>query len=157
MPVFESLPHSSSSSPSSSLAFFPSSFPLFLRPSLHSPSSSRSSLPPSLRSSLRPSSPSPRLARALCRRHLGRISDGARVRDCRVAHSRRIGDRRNNDNFADFLLHLLHTARQTHERAHGAHCPRVSYMHVQCQKRPTLVSKETYTSVKRDLLWCQKT
>jgi hypothetical protein len=26
----------------------------------------------------------------------------------------------------------------------------------QCQKRPTIVSKETYYSVKRDLLQCQK-
>ncbi len=31
------------------------------------------------------------------------------------------------------------------------------YTHVvQCQKRPTTVSKETYYSVKRDLLQCQK-
>jgi hypothetical protein len=27
---------------------------------------------------------------------------------------------------------------------------------LQCQKRPTTVSKETYYSVKRDLLQCQK-
>jgi hypothetical protein len=49
----------------------------------------------------------------------------------------------------------IHTLTHTHTYTH-THPPPGSETLLSCQKRPTHVSKETYTCVKRDLRMCQK-
>ena len=57
-------------------------------------------------------------------------------------------DRRPTAKTASDLFHRLPVSEETYYS--------VKRDLLQCQKRPTTVSKETYYSVKRDLLQCQK-
>jgi hypothetical protein len=49
-------------------------------------------------------------------------------------------------------IHIIHTHTGHHRRGNAD----VVYIHMYIQKRPTTVSKETYYSVKRDLLQCHR-